>query len=115
MAQLLVTTPNGKTVTVAVVAPATTIGRATDNHVVLESPLASRRHAVLLTEGPFVTLRDTGSRNGTYVNGSRVFTQVLAHGDTIGIGDCRLRFLATEQEVVSPEAMKLITERGMLR
>lgn len=114
MAKLIVTTPNGKTLSIAVVAPATTIGRATDNDVVLGSPLASRRHAVLVTEGPFVTLRDSGSRNGTYVNGSRVDTQVLAHGDTIGIGDYMMRFIETDQEAVSPEAMKHMSERGML-
>lgn len=114
MAQLLLTMPNGKTRLVALAFPATTIGRALDNDVVLESPLASRQHAVLLSEGPFVTIRDAGSRNGTYVNGSRVEVQALANGDTIGIGDCRMRFLATEQEVVPPEAVKLMSERGML-
>ena len=114
MAQLILTMPNGKTRQLPVTAPSTTIGRSHVNDVVLESILASRRHAVLLVDGPFVTLRDTGSRNGTYVNGTRIEMQVLAHGDTIGIGDCRIRFLATDQEAVSPEAVKLMSNRGML-
>lgn len=114
MAQLILTLPDGKTSQLALVEPATTIGRAATNDVVLDSPLASRQHAVLLSEGPFVTLRDSGSRNGTYVNGNRVEVQVLAHGDTIGVGGCLMRFLATDQEVVSAEAIKLMTERGML-
>ena len=114
MAQLILTMANGKTQQMALTAPSTTIGRALDSDVVLESILASRRHAVLLSDGPFVTLRDTGSRNGTYVNGTRIETQVLAHGDTIGIGDCRMRFLATDQETVSPEAVRLMSDRGML-
>lgn len=114
MAQLLVTTPHGKTVPVAVVGAVTTIGRANSNDVVLGSPLASRRHAVLVVEGPFVTLRDAGSRNGTYVNGRRIDVQVLAHGDTIAIGDYMMRFLAADQEAVSPEVLKHITDRGML-
>jgi pSer/pThr/pTyr-binding forkhead associated (FHA) protein len=114
MAQLILTMPTGKTQQMAVKAPSTTIGRSLDNDVVLESVLASRRHAVLLSEGPFVTLRDAGSRNGTYVNGTRIEVQVLAHGDTIGIGDCRIRFLTTDQETVSPESVKLLTGRGIL-
>ncbi len=114
MAQLILTTPNGKTRLVAVVAPATTMGRASSNDVVLESPLASRRHAVLLSDGPFVTIRDSGSLNGTYVNGSRVEVQVLANGDTIGVGDCRIRFLATDQEDVPAEAVQLMSQRGLL-
>jgi pSer/pThr/pTyr-binding forkhead associated (FHA) protein len=114
MAQLILTMPTGKTQQMAVKAPSTTIGRSLDNDVVLESVLASRRHAVLQSEGPFVTLRDVGSRNGTYVNGARVEMQVLAHGDTIGIGDCRIRFLTTDQETVSPESVKLLTGRGIL-
>ncbi len=107
--------PNGRTVQVPVLIPATTIGRASDNDVVLDSPLASRRHAVLITDGPFVTLRDSGSRNGSYVNGKRADEQVLAHGDTVGIGNCLMRFIAAEHETVSPEAVQHMTDRGQLR
>ncbi len=114
MAQLIVTLPSGKTATVPVRAPETSVGRGRSNDVVLESPLASRRHAVLLSDGPFVTIKDSGSLNGTFVNGIRISVQVLAHGDTIGIGDCMMRFLTTDQELVSAEALQQITARGLL-
>jgi len=114
MAQLILTTPNGRTSLRAVLTPATTIGRGPMNHLMLDSPLVSRRHATLETNGPFCTVHDLGSKNGTYVNGSLVKSQVLANGDTIGIGDCLLKFTSTEQEAVSDEAIKRISERGML-
>lgn len=115
MAQLLLTTPDGRTTRVEVREPETTIGRATGNALMLDSPMASRRHAVLRTAGPFCTLQDLDSSNGTYVNGSLIKSQVLANGDTIGIADCLLRFVATEQEDVTDEAVRRLSERGLLR
>lgn len=110
MPNLILATPTTKAKLLAVTAPSTTIGRDSVNDVVLESTLASRRHAVLLTEGPFVTIKDAGSRNGTYVNGRRVETQVLADHDLIEIGDCVMRFLASDQEVVAPETVSLMAD-----
>lgn len=112
IAQLILATPNGEAKLVAMVEPRTTIGRDTVNDVVIESALASRRHAVLLTEGPFVLIADSGSRNGTYVNGCRVKTQVLADRDLIEVGDCLMRFLAFGQEVVSVEAIQSMSAQG---
>lgn len=46
----------------------------------------SRRHAEVRAEGAGLELFDRGSRNGTYVNGTRVERQALADGDIIGLG-----------------------------
>ena len=110
MPSLILATPTTEAKLLTVVAPATTLGRDSDNDVVIDSQLASRRHAVLLIEGPFVTIKDAGSRNGTYVNGRRVEAEVLADHDLIEIGDCLMRFLAAEQEIVSPEAVSLMAD-----
>lgn len=108
MAKLILATPTSAARLLTVTAAATTIGRDAVNDVVIESTLVSRRHAVLLSDGPFVTIKDEGSRNGTYVNGRRVETQVLADHDLIEIGDCVMRFLAAGQEDVAPETLSLM-------
>lgn len=46
----------------------------------------SREHAVLEPDGDRWSVRDLGSGNGTTVNGKRIETQRLKHGDTIGFG-----------------------------
>ncbi len=91
--QLILASPNSGAKLLVVSPKKTSIGRDDGNDVVLDSPLASRRHAVLLIDGPSVTLQDLGSRNGTFVNGCRVDSRVLANRDLIEIGDCVLRFL----------------------
>jgi DNA-binding SARP family transcriptional activator len=70
----------------------TTIGRLPDRHVVVLDTAASRRHAEIRREGDDYVLVDTGSANGTAVNGVRMRERPLAHGDVIEIGDWRLTF-----------------------
>ena len=69
-----------------------TIGRHAGNDIVLASDdSTSRLHAVLERLGPSWWLRDLGSRNGTYVNGTRVAERrTLQHGDELRIGSTRL-------------------------
>jgi ABC transport system ATP-binding/permease protein len=69
-----------------------TIGRATDNDVVIQDVLASRHHA-FLTQTPLGTeIRDAHSINGTFVNGVRVGSAVLTEGDVVTIGNVDLVF-----------------------
>jgi ABC transport system ATP-binding/permease protein len=71
---------------------AATIGRSTDNDIVIQDVLASRHHA-FLTQTPLGTeIRDAHSVNGTYVNGVRVGSAVLAEGDVVTIGNVDLVF-----------------------
>ena len=114
MALLILMTPKGETTQVPVAEPEMTIGRAEHNHVVLASPRVSRFHAALATDGPVVTIRDLGSRNGTFVNGKRIEMQILVNGDNIDIAGYWMRFLTFDQERITDEAMELISERGPL-
>jgi len=84
-----------------------TLGRNVQNDVLLNSRFASRRHAVIVVEPAFTTIRDLESQNGTYVNGARVQTQVLVDGDVIRLGDCELHFIAGDQEFSEVEAQRL--------
>lgn len=71
----------------------TSVGRHPGNHIFLDDITASRRHAELRRENDEVWIVDTGSLNGTFVNHRSVQTAVLAHGDEIQIGNCRLVYL----------------------
>src|SRR5262249_20992862 len=65
----------------------TTIGRASDNDVVLEDRSVSAHHAVLTATESGFTVKDLGSSNGTFVNGERVSDErALANGDLIRFG-----------------------------
>lgn len=66
----------------------TRIGRHPDNDIIIRHPGVSEQHVELRRSlpGPY-RIVDLGSRNGTYVNGTRVTQQELAEGDIITIGD----------------------------
>ncbi len=49
-----------------------TVGRETDNTIVVEDALASRHHAVIQKVKDAYFVEDLGSTNGTYVNGASV-------------------------------------------
>ena len=69
-----------------------TIGRATDNDIVIQDVLASRHHAFLVQSPLGTEIRDARSVNGTFVNGVRVGSAVLSEGDVITIGNIDLVF-----------------------
>jgi len=62
-----------------------TIGRTTDNHFCFENKYVSGKHARLSFDGKQWHIQDTGSTNGTYVNGFRVESAYLIPGDLIYI------------------------------
>lgn len=69
------------------------IGRATDVVVCLESEEVSRHHAVIRVSLDSATLEDLGSKNGTFLWGSRVGNPTpLKDGDEITIGPVVLTF-----------------------
>jgi len=70
------------------------IGRGSDNTLVMDSDSVSRKHAVVKPAGESFVIEDLESTNGTYVNDSPVSTHVLRKGDQIKIGDTILKFLS---------------------
>ena len=73
-----------------------TLGRHSDNGVVIARDNVSRFHAEVRREGHGFVVYDRGSSNGTLVNGSRVTSHVLQPGDLIAIGDETFRFEAAD-------------------
>src|SRR6476660_7751771 len=71
-----------------------TLGKASTNVVSLEhDPTVSRLHAILENHGSAWSIRDVGSRNGTYVNGEKIDAERVLHsGDEVRIGKSRLVF-----------------------
>jgi adenylate cyclase len=69
-----------------------TIGRATDNDIVLNDFSVSRRHAYLRRENGVWVLRDNHSTNGVRVNDRPVPESPVADGDAATIGTFRLVF-----------------------
>jgi ABC-type multidrug transport system ATPase subunit len=74
-------------------APGTiTVGRATDNDIVIPDVLASRHHASLVPSPQGVEIVDARSINGTFVNGTRVDQALLGENDVVTIGNVDLLF-----------------------
>lgn len=75
-----------------------TIGRTSNNDIVLEDNSVSRFHAYLEGEGGSEwVLVDAGSRNGSFVGGRRVAVRtriVLANGSAVRIGAVHLTFFS---------------------
>ena len=61
------------------------IGRDSSNNLFYNNPFVSGQHAKLAYDGSEWSITDLGSKNGTYVNGYRIQSQKLNHGDFIYI------------------------------
>jgi serine phosphatase RsbU (regulator of sigma subunit) len=62
------------------------IGRRTASDLSLKGTDVSRDHASIARVGNQFTIKDRGSRCGTFVNGERTTERMLAHGDLIELG-----------------------------
>lgn len=76
------------------------VGRAADNELSLNDSSVSKIHAALLmsSEGTLL-VADTGSTNGTYINGRRISygeSRLLEDGDVVGFGDVEVRLRKSE-------------------
>lgn len=78
--------------------PAVSIGRASDCSIPIKDRYLSRKHAEIIASGNAWILKDLGSANGTYLNGTRVERdEQLKTGDRIRLGDTEIVFEAAER------------------
>src|SRR3569623_313044 len=70
----------------------TRIGRGTECTIMLTDALCSRVHAVLNREDGAWWVRDSNSRNGTFVNGQKIDEAVLDEGHNLRVGTTEFVF-----------------------
>lgn len=82
------------------------IGRSPANDITLLDEGLSREHAVMLRdpESGIVTIEDLQSSNGTKVNGKRVRSAELCHGDEVQLGRTVFRFFEPGLPLHAPRA-----------
>ena len=68
------------------------IGRASDNDVIVDDPEVSRHHCQLKLQHGAYSFADLGSRNGSWINGQPVSEVALGPGDAIRIGSTEIEF-----------------------
>lgn len=72
------------------------VGRASDNDLCLNDASVSKIHAaVVMNSQETLLVADTGSTNGTYINGRRISygeSRQIEDGDMVGFGDIEVRF-----------------------
>lgn len=101
---------------VEVSAPELLIGRDFDADLVIETPMVSRRHARIYSDGGAYFIEDLGSRNGTYVNGDIILGPArLSSGDSIAISQgAPLTFeIVDEGEITSPPSSAELNETAL--
>ncbi len=79
------------------------IGRTTENDIVLENRGVSRRHAMIEFNDNAAVIIDNESLNGTFVNNRKITEEVLRNDDTVTIGKYSLVY-HTEASHDSPVA-----------
>jgi pSer/pThr/pTyr-binding forkhead associated (FHA) protein len=75
----------------------TLIGRNAGADISLPDEALSGVHATIELGLAGFRIRDLGSTNGTFVNGSQVQATDLKHGDRITLGEHTLQYLQTEK------------------
>jgi hypothetical protein len=66
------------------------VGREAQCDIPIPDPSVSRSHALLDVRDNRLVVRDSGSTNGTFVNGRRVESETLKPGDVVGFGKTQM-------------------------
>ncbi len=77
------------------------VGRAVTSDLPIYDPTVSRQHAELSLEGNGVKVKDLGSSNGTFVNGTPIKETLAESGDIVTFG--RVAFKVVEVSPPTPE------------
>ena len=91
--------------------PFVSLGRQSENDIVVGDPLVSRRHCVFRNDREQITIEDLNSSNGTFVNGVRVQTESLKDNTLIEIGVLQFLFRAGDAEdSIVPEQSLIVAK-----
>lgn len=83
----VVMTGRHKGKTLALTKPCTVIGRDPGSDIRINSTEVSRRHCEIYLHEDHLLIKDLGSRNGSFLNGDAIFSEIKMHaGDTLHVG-----------------------------
>jgi hypothetical protein len=91
-----------------------TIGRRKDSTIIFSNPEVSSLHARIDKIGPDYILTDLQSTNGTFVNGLKVVSHRLSHGQRISIGKSVLLFIGTENAQIEAERASIPLDQTVI-
>jgi serine phosphatase RsbU (regulator of sigma subunit) len=108
MPRLFVYSRKGKFSQLSLKGEKITIGRSSENDVIVTDPYSSNLHAFISPSDRGYVLRDNNSKNGTFLNSERIQGQIeLKKGDEILIGSTRIIFdkeLSTNVELTREDS-----------
>jgi pSer/pThr/pTyr-binding forkhead associated (FHA) protein len=78
------------------------IGRKSDNDIVIDNPAISGHHCRIALEGGTYYVEDLESTNGTFVNQKRVKKSGLHHNDVVGVAKHAVVFLEDQPAEAPP-------------
>ncbi|PIU58449.1 MAG: Fis family transcriptional regulator, partial [Deltaproteobacteria bacterium CG07_land_8_20_14_0_80_38_7] len=76
-----------------------TVGKRDTNDIVVNDSTVSREHLDISYKEDRFLLRDLGSTNGTFINGTGVKEAYLVPGDQIKVGNTTLEFVVFDEKV----------------
>jgi adenylate cyclase len=80
------------------------VGRAVGSDVPIYDPTISRQHAQITAQNGGVLVKDLGSSNGTFLNGSRITEAVAAPNDVIMFGKVSFYVREVAEQAAAPAA-----------
>ena len=96
-------------------------GRSPGNDFIIEHATISSKHCEIALGDGEVTVRDSGSTNGTYINGEPVMEAKLSAGQILRLGDVDLLVESTDVtiaipkfEVARPAPPVVLTDGGLV-
>jgi sigma-B regulation protein RsbU (phosphoserine phosphatase) len=108
MPRLFVYSREGKFSQLSIKGKKISIGRSSENDVIVKDPYSSNQHAFIYPSDRGYMLRDNKSKNGTFLNSERIRGEIeLKKGDEILIGSTRLIFdkeLSTNVELTHEDS-----------
>lgn len=112
MAKLVWQPPGQESMAFALRQERVAVGRDAGNDIRLPEAAVSSRHAVIITRMNLSTVHDLNSSNGTWLNGKRVESETLKHGDVVQFGRLSMTYIDEAGAITaSQQARRGTTQR----
>ncbi len=96
----VVMTGRHKGKTLALAKECVVIGRDPESEIRINSTEVSRKHCEVYLRGDHVVVKDLGSRNGTFLNGEAIFSEIkMLPGDTLHVGPMIFELAGKKKQV----------------